>query len=99
MYEGLSLQQEGGSKPTNRCDYLVDLVRDRLVTLLEQSYRPDRSALAGERFSTLLRETRASCSAQDSELSRKIDRISDAFAAYQDRSLGDEKHRLELLEL
>lgn len=90
---------EGGSKPANRCDYLVDLVRDRLVTLLEMSDRPAHSAAAGERFSTLLRETRASCSAQDSELSRKIERISDAFAAYQDRSLGDEKHRLELLEL
>ncbi len=101
VYVGLAQERVGLSRTEARCDYRVELVRDRLVTLLQQSRPPGHpSAIAaGERLSTLLHETQAMCSAQDSEIGRKIDRISAIFDAYVDRSRRDEENRQELLGL
>ncbi|MCA9634518.1 MAG: hypothetical protein KC420_00600 [Myxococcales bacterium] len=101
VYVGLAQQRPGHSPASIRCDYRVELVRDRLVLLLEQATRPGhpRRTAAGERFSTLLHETRALCSAQDSEIERKIDRLSAIFDAYLDRSQREANARQELLGL
>jgi len=101
VFLGLA-QERAGLTPTEaRCDYRVELVRDRLVALLEQSQPAGhpRVTAAGERFSTLLHETQAICSAEDSEIRRKIDRISALFEAYIDRSGREEQDRQELLGL
>jgi hypothetical protein len=101
VYVGLTLQRDDLDPSKARCDYRVELVRDRLVTLLDQTRPPGhpRTTEAGERFSTLLHETRAICSAQDSEIGRKIDRISVIFDAYLDRSRREDQDRQELLGL
>jgi hypothetical protein len=76
-------------------------VRDRLISLYEQVRPPGdpRATTAGERFSTLLLETRAICAAPGSEVGRKLDRITAIYDAYNDRSQRDDQDRQELLQL
>ncbi|HRI07483.1 MAG TPA: hypothetical protein PKW35_06685 [Nannocystaceae bacterium] len=101
MYVGLDQQRLGAPAASIDCDYRVDLVRDRLVSLLEQVGPPgdSRATAAGERFSNLLQDTRAICAAQGSDVARKLDRITTIFDAYHDRSRRDDQDRLELLQL
>ena len=98
IFTGLAHQGLARSSATMVCEYRVELVRDRLITLLSQT--PDRfSSTAGVKFSNLLRETRAICAGTDPTTLRKLVRIEALHGDYDDRSRRHADARQELLAL
>lgn len=98
IFTGLAHQDLARRPATVVCEYRVELVRDRLNTLLSQA--PDRfNATAGVKLSNLLRETRAICAGTDPETLRKLARIEALHGDYDDRSRRHADARQELFAL
>lgn len=98
IYAGLAQQDLARRPATVVCEYRVELVRDRLINLLEQA--PDHfSTPAGAKFSNLLRETRAICAGTDPATLHKLGRIEALYADFDDRSRRHADARQELLAL
>lgn len=98
IHAGLA-QQDLVRRPANVvCEYRVELVRDRLINLLEQD--PDHISLpAGATFSNLLRETRAICAGTEPATLHKLGRIEALHSDFDDRSRRHAAARQELLAL
>lgn len=98
IFTGLAHQDLARRSATMVCEYRVELIRDRLLTLFSQA--PDRfSATAGASFSNLLRETRAICAGTDPGTLRKLGRIEALHGDYDDRSRRHADARQELFAL
>lgn len=98
IYAGLAHQDLARRPATVVCEYRLDLVRDRLVNLLEQP--PDRlSSSVGAKFSNLLRETRAICAGTDPATEHKLGRIEVLYRDFDARSQRHADARQELLAL
>lgn len=98
IYAGLAHQDLVGRPANMVCEYRMDLVRDRLVNLLEQP--PDRlSSSVGAKFSNLLRETRAICAGTDPATLHKLGRIEVLYRDFDARSQRHADARQELLAL
>lgn len=79
------------------CEYRVDLVRDRLINLLQAADPPSTSV--GAKFSNLLRETRAICAGTDPATLHKLGRIEVLYRDFDERSRRHADARQELLAL
>ncbi|MBK7824182.1 hypothetical protein [Nannocystis sp.] len=98
IYTGLATQNPARQSAAGFCEYRVELVRDRLINLLEQA--PGQiSTPAGAKFSNLLRETRALCAGRDPETTRKLGRIEALYGDFDLRSSRHADARQELLAL
>ncbi len=98
IYAGLAQQDLARRWADVVCEYRVELVRDRLINLLEQA--PGHfSTPAGAKFSNLLRETRAICAGSDPATLRKLGRIEALHGDFDDRSRRHADARQELLAL
>ncbi len=98
IYTGLAMQDPGRQPAPGFCEYRVELVRDRLINLLEQ--RPGQvTAPTGAKFSNLLRETRALCAGSDPDTLRKLGRIEVLHNDFDDRSSRTADARQELFAL
>ena len=80
------------------CEYRMDLVRDRLLNLLEQAPDPPSTSV-GAKFSNLLRETRAICAGTDPATLHKLGRIEVLYRDFDERSRRHADARQELLAL
>lgn len=80
------------------CEYRMDLVRDRLINLLEQAPDPPSTSV-GAKFSNLLRETRAICAGTDPATLHKLGRIEVLYRDFDERSRRHADARQELLAL
>ena len=98
IYQGLATQDPARQLATGFCEYRVELVRDRLINLLEQA--PGQvTAPTGAKFTNLLRETRALCAGGDPDTLRKLGRIEALHNDFDDRSSRTAKARQELFAL
>lgn len=101
IYAGLAQQDIVARPDTVVCEYRIDLVRDRLVALLDQ--KPQRwaehDASAAADLSNLLRETQALCAGSDTDLGRRIDRLFAIQREFADRGRRHADARRELLAL
>ena len=98
IYMGLATQEPGRQPAAGLCEYRVELVRDRLINLLEQG--PGQvTAPTGAKFSNLLRETRALCAGSDPDTLRKLGRIEALHHDFDDRSSRTADARQELFAL
>ena len=101
VYAGLAQQDIVAGPATVVCEYRLDLVRDRLIVLLDQ--KPERWVAQGEpaeaEFSNLLRETQAHCAGPDTPLGRKLDRLEALYRDFAERSRRHADARQELLAL
>lgn len=98
IYQGLATQDPARQPAAGFCEYRVELVRDRLINLLEQA-PGQANAPAGTKFSNLLRETRAICAGSDPAVLRKLVRIEALYSDLEGRSLRHADARQELLAL
>lgn len=95
IFVGLAQQDLAPRPATVACDYRVELIRDRLISLHE---RPP-SAEGASDFSNLLRETRAICAGSDPVVLRKLARIEVLYSEFEGRSNRHADARQELLAL
>lgn len=99
---GMGLFQQDPELPSGEvdCDYRIELIRDRLVSYMDRSTQaPPRDPAADEKFSTLLRKTRAACAVEHPDLVGKLDRIEEIFIEHQERRRTQDAAREELLAL
>lgn len=103
---GLWQQLPGLSKDQTDCPYRVELMRERLETLMEpppsrawseSGTRPGSEAF--EDFANLLRETHAACDDASPELAQKLERIDEIYARERDRRSAATAARVELSAL
>lgn len=98
IYQGLATQDSARQPAAGFCEYRVELVRDRLINLLEQA-PGQANAPAGTKFSNLLRETRALCAGGDPDTVRKLGRIEALHRDFDDMSSRTADARQELFAL
>ncbi|MCA9689104.1 MAG: hypothetical protein R3A51_19935 [Nannocystaceae bacterium] len=102
IYAGLAQQLLVRPVANLDCDYRVDLVRDRLVSLIEQPPRGDehpRLARATDKFSNLLRDTETRCGTADPTLRTKIVTLRESFDNFRSRHERQASDRRNLLAL
>ena len=98
IYQGLAMQDSARQPAAGFCEYRVELVRDRLINLLEQA--PGQvTAPTGAKFSNLLRETRAICAGTDPATLHKLGRIEVLYRDFDERSRRHADARQELFAL
>lgn len=98
IYAGLAHQDLASRPATVVCEYRVDLIRDRLISLHEQA--PDHlPSSSGATFANLLRETRAVCAGTDPATLHKLGRIEALYRDFDARSQRHADARQELLAL
>ena len=78
---GVRQQREGLPPDAIDCSYRVELLRDRVVAVMDQLHLQD---LDGTRDSLthLLRETQAACAAKDQRLARRLEQIRARYDLY-----------------
>ena len=96
IFVGLAHQGLAPEPAVVACDYRVELIRDRLVSLHE---RPPSPGEGPKDFSTLLRETRALCAGSDPAVLRKLARIEVLYREFDERFIRHADARQELLAL
>ena len=99
---GLGLWQQIPSLPEDQadCNYRVELMRTRLIALMDRSPgRADAGSEADDDFANLLRETQAACGDASPELAHKLERISQEYALERERRRQSAAARLELSAL
>jgi hypothetical protein len=96
IFVGLAHQDLAPRPAQVACDYRVDLIRDRLVSLHERPPSPGEGATD---FSNLLRETRALCAGSDPAILKKLTRIETLYSELDERSHRQADARQELLAL
>ena len=79
--QGVRQQREDLPPDAIDCSYRVELLRDRVVAVMDQLHLQD---LDGTRDSLthLLRETQAACAAKDQRLARRLEQIRARYALY-----------------
>jgi len=97
---GLWQQLPNLPKDQTDCDYRVELMRTRLLALMDRSpLRADIGSEAHNDFSNLLRETHAACGDASPELAHKLERIRELHARERDRRQQSAAARAELSAL
>lgn len=96
IFVGLAQQDLAPRPAVVACDYRVELIRDRLISLHERPSSPGEGA---SDFSNLLRETRAICAGSDPAVLRKLARIEALYSDLEGRSNRHAVARQELLAL
>ncbi len=101
IFVGLAQQDLAPRPALVACDYRVELIRDRLISLHERPPSPtgEGAASSTSDFSTLLRETRALCAGSDPAVLRKLARIEVLYREFDERSVRHADARQELLAL
>ncbi|MCA9680716.1 MAG: hypothetical protein KC457_00855 [Myxococcales bacterium] len=106
MTIGLWQQLSGLSADQTDCEYRTELMRERLMALMDRpistSWRsePGRVDLeAHDDFANLLRETHAACDDASPELAQKLDRIDEIFDRDRERRKDAAAARAELSAL
>ncbi len=101
LYLGLAQQLLVRPVENLDCDYRIDLVRDRLVSLIEQAprVRIERARKGKHKFNNLLQDTQTRCSATDPELKAKIHEIRRMYNEFNDRSAAESAAIERLLDL
>lgn len=99
---GYGLRQQTAGLPAEAvdCGYRAQLLHHRLVSFLDRSDNaPSRAHDADFQFSTLLRETRDSCSGASPELVDRLDHLESSFKNYQLGRQRSAEARNQLLAL
>lgn len=97
---GLWQQAPSLSNDQADCTYRVELMRERLLTLMDRSpSRADVGSEAEDDFATLLRETHAACADASPELAHTLERITTHFDRERERRRQAAKARAELSAL
>jgi hypothetical protein len=99
---GLGLWQQLPGLPEDQadCTYRVELMRTRLMALMDRSpSRADAGSEADDDFANLLRETHAACGDASPDLAHKLERISDEHARERERRRQSAAARVELSAL
>jgi hypothetical protein len=99
---GLGLWQQLPGLPEDQtdCSYRVELMRTRLLALMDRSpSRADAGSEADEDFANLLRETHAACGDASPELAHKLERIAEQYARERERRRQSAAARRELSAL
>ena len=100
MGVGLWQQLPGLPEDQADCTYRVELMRTRLMALMDRSpSRADAGSEADDEFSNLLRETHAACDDASPELAHKLERISEEHARERERRQQSAAARVELSAL
>lgn len=100
IFVGLAQQDLAPRPAIVACDYRVELIRDRLISLHERPPSPGEGTVSSTSdFSTLLRETRALCAGTDPAVLRKLARIEVLYREFDERSVRLADARQELLAL
>lgn len=101
IFVGLAHQDLAPRPEVVACDYRVELIRDRLVSLHDRPPTPGAgtSQPFGHEFSNLLRETRAICAGSDPAVLRKLARIEVLYSEFDERTTRHADARQELLAL
>jgi hypothetical protein len=96
IFVGLAHQDLAPRPALVACDYRVELIRDRLISLHERLPPPGEGPAD---FSNLLRETRAICAGSDPAVLRKLARIEVLYREFDERFDRQADARQELLAL
>lgn len=105
---GLGLRQQIPGLPDDQadCPYRVELMRMRLLALMDRSPvrltadgRADAGSEADEDFANLLRETHAACGDASPEIAHKLERIAYQHARERERRRQSAAAREELSAL
>lgn len=99
---GVGIWQQIPGLPEDQadCSYRVELMRTRLLALLDRSpLRAGAGTEADEDFANLIRETRAACGDASPELAHKLERINDEHARERERRQQSAAARAELSAL
>lgn len=96
IFVGLAHQDLAPRPAVVACDYRVELIRDRLISLHE---RPPPLGVGAADFSNLLRETRALCAGSDPAVLHKLARIEVLYSELDVRSDRHADAQQELLAL
>lgn len=107
---GLGLWQQIPGLPEDQadCHYRVELMRTRLIALMDRSpgwvpawgpTRADAGSEADDDFAHLLRETQAACGDASPELAHKLERLSIEHARERERRQQSAAARRELSAL
>ena len=108
---GLGLRQQIPGLPNDQadCPYRVELMRERLLALMDRSppssrrfaadWRADTGSEADEDFANLLRETHAACDDASPETAHKLERIAKHHARERERRRESAAARAELSAL
>lgn len=99
---GLGLRQQIPGLPDDQadCPYRVELMRMRLLALMDRSpARADAGSEADEDFANLLRETHAACGDASPEIAHKLERIAYQHARERERRRQSAAAREELSAL
>ncbi|PRP97104.1 hypothetical protein ENSA5_34870 [Enhygromyxa salina] len=99
---GVGLWQQSPGLPDDQadCSYRVELMRARLLALMDRSpSRADTGTEADEDFANLLRETHAACGDASPDLLHKLERIDDEHARERERRRQSAAARAELSAL
>lgn len=107
MAQGLWQQTLTLSNDQTDCNYRVELMRERLLALMDQSPSPrwlgadptKANLEAHDDFANLLRETHAACDDASPELAQKLERIEAIHARERDRREDAAAARAELIAL
>lgn len=85
VYTGIAQQRLGLRADAIDCAYRVQLLRDRMVALLERSHRLAGGDPQEHVISNLLRETRAACAADDAHTAQleEFERRLEAFRRHR----------------
>jgi hypothetical protein len=99
---GVGLRQQMPGLPDDQadCSYRVELMRDRLLALMDRTpSRADAGSEADHDFANLLRETHAACGDASPELAHKLERIAKHHARERERRRQSAAARAELSAL
>ena len=97
---GLWQQIPGLSPDQADCEYRVELMRERLVRLMDRSLkRSPADSEADKAFANLLRETRAACADEHPDLAPVLERMDELHAQDRERRRRATEARSELQAL
>ncbi|HVH98968.1 MAG TPA: hypothetical protein VM869_09665 [Enhygromyxa sp.] len=98
---GMGLRQQIPGLPDDQadCPYRVELMRERLLALMDRSPRTATGSEADEDFANLLRETHEACGDASPETAHKLERIAHHAARERERRRQSAAAREELSAL
>ena len=96
---GVAEQRAGLQAVAIDCGYRVQLLRDRVVALMDSPPAALRRDRSDDQVSTLLRETQAACSSKDERLAKRLRDLSLHLQRFRERQHHDEQAIKELLAL
>jgi hypothetical protein len=96
---GLAQQRSGLPPDEIDCAYRAELLRARVVALIERSLQRSLQDPQDNVVSTLIRETQAACATNDDESARRLEQVASAFERHLSRRRSEADDRRALLAL